>query len=69
MTPIPLSSGDELDVVIDEVLPFGALVRTASGAPGLVRRDVDDVGDVGTTVRVEVVDVDQAEARFSARPA
>jgi len=66
MTPIPLSSGDEIDAVIDKVLPFGVLVRTASGAPGLVR---GTVGDVGATVRVEVVDVDQAEARFSARPA
>jgi len=66
MTPIPLSSGDRIDVVIAEVLPFGVLVRTGSGAPGLVR---GNVGDVGATVRVEVVDVDQAEARFSARPA
>jgi len=64
MTRIPPSSGDVIDVVIAKVLPFGALVETGSGVPGLVR---GTVGDVGATLRVEVVDVDEAEHRFSAR--
>ena len=64
MTRMPLSSGDVIDVVIATVLPFGALVETGSGVPGLVR---GAVGDIGATLRVEVVDVDEAEHRFSAR--
>lgn len=64
MTRIPLNSGDVVDVVVTKVLPFGAFVQTASGAPGLVR---GAVGAVGATVRVEVVDLDEAEQRFSAR--
>jgi hypothetical protein len=52
------------DVVIAKVLPFGALVETGSGMPGLVR-SAD--GETGATLRVEVVDVDEAEPRFSAR--
>jgi len=64
MTRIPPSSGDVIDVVIAKVLPFGALVETGSGVPGLVR---GAVGDIGATLRVEVVDVDEAEHRFSAR--
>ena len=63
MTRIPLSSGDVVDVVITKVLPFGALVDTGSGVPGLVR---GAVGDAGAMLRVEVVDIDEAE-RFSAR--
>ena len=64
MTRMPLSSGDVIDVVIATVQPFGALVETGSGVPGLVR---GAVGDIGATLRVEVVDVDEAEHRFSAR--
>jgi predicted RNA-binding protein with RPS1 domain len=64
MTRIPLTSGDVIDVVIVKVLPFGALVETGSGVPGLVR---GAVGDIGATLRVEVNDVDDAEHRFSAR--
>jgi len=64
MTRIPLRSGDVIDVVIAKVLPFGALVETGSGVPGLVR-GAD--GDVDATLRVRVVDVDEAEHRFNAR--
>jgi predicted RNA-binding protein with RPS1 domain len=53
-----------IDVVIAKVVPFGALVETRSGMPGLVR---GAVGDIGATLRVEVVSVDEAEQRFSAR--
>jgi predicted RNA-binding protein with RPS1 domain len=64
MTRIPLASGDVIDVVIVKVLPFGALVETGSGVPGLVR---GAVGDIGATLSVQVNDVDEAEHRFSAR--
>jgi predicted RNA-binding protein with RPS1 domain len=64
MTRVPLSSGDVVNVVITKVLPFGALVESGSGVPGLVR---GAAGDVGASVRVEVVEVDTTEQRFSAR--
>ena len=67
MTRIPLSSGDLIDVEITRVLPFGALVASGSGVPGLVRGAVS--AGIGATLRVQVVDVDEAEQRFSARPA
>ena len=64
MTRVPLNSGDVIDVAIAKVLPFGALVESGAGVPGLVR---GAVGDIGATLRGEGVDVDETEHRFSAR--
>jgi hypothetical protein len=54
-----------IDVVIAIGLPFCALVETGSGMQGpgvgLVR------GDVAVTLQVKVVNVEEAELRFSAR--
>jgi ribosomal protein S1 len=64
MTRMPLNPGDVLDAVVTKSLPFGALVETTAGVPGLVH---GAASDVGTTVRVEVVGYDDVEKRFSAR--
>lgn len=59
----PLKTGDALDVLVTAVKPFGVLVRTDTGIPGLVR---NANAEVGATVRVQVVDYDPAQSRFSA---
>lgn len=63
MTRIPLTDGDEVDAVVTTVTPFGVLVRTESGVPGLVRAARDDVG---TLLHLRVVEFDPVEQRFSA---
>lgn len=63
MTGTLLHAGDELDAIVTKVIPFGLLVESDSGVPGLVR---GGVATVGTTVRVRVTEFDAAESRFSA---
>ncbi|MCP2356500.1 ribosomal protein S1 [Nonomuraea thailandensis] len=58
------NAGDEVDVVVRSVKPFGLLVESDSGVQGLVRGG----GAVaGANVRVRVIEFDAAESRFSAR--
>jgi hypothetical protein len=58
-----LTPGDEVVAVVTTVTPFGVLVRTDTGVPGLVRAARDDVG---TVLRLRVVEFDPGEHRFSA---
>ncbi len=61
---MPLGPGDEIDAVVTAVAPFGVLVETGSGIPGLVRGADEPVGSV---VHVQVIEFDDVEQRFSAR--
>ena len=65
MTLVLPTPGDVIDVTVTTVKPFGSLVETSDGTPGLVR---PAIGANGTTLQVTVTDVDQAEARFTATP-
>ena len=66
MTRIPLEPGDDVDAVVTTVAPFGVLVRTDDGVPGLVR-GLDEA--VGTVVHLRVVAYDDEQHRFSAETA
>ena len=61
--PETLNAGDELEVTVTAVKPFGAFVVTESGVPGLVR---GAAAPLGATVRVRVTEYDEAERRFAA---
>ena len=63
MTGTLLNPGDELDATVQSVTPFGLLVRTDAGVPGLIR---GARATSGATVRLRVVEYDAVEARFSA---
>ncbi|HVD22612.1 MAG TPA: hypothetical protein VNC23_05915 [Lapillicoccus sp.] len=63
MTRTSLSAGDEVDAVVTTVTPFGVLVRTEAGVPGLVRATREGVG---TLMHLRVVEFDPDEQRFSA---
>ena len=58
-----LNPGDEIDAAVISTKPFGLLVRTTTGVPGLVR---GATAAVGATVRLRVLDYDATESRFSA---
>jgi len=64
MTGNLLKTGDEIDVVVKSAKPFGLLVESGAGVPGLVR---GGSAAVGTTLRVRVVEFDAVESRFSAK--
>ncbi|MBB5788934.1 hypothetical protein [Jiangella mangrovi] len=66
MTGTLPAAGDEIAATVTTVAPFGLLVVTDSGVPGLAR---DARADAGSTVRVRVTEYDAAERRFSADPA
>ena len=66
MTDVPLKPGEEIDVVVTTVAPFGVIVRTDTGLHGLVRGANDPVGDA---MHVRVLDVDTDKHRFSAEMA
>ncbi|HWO64324.1 MAG TPA: hypothetical protein VNO31_30255 [Umezawaea sp.] len=57
----PMQTGDVIAVSVTKVLPFGVLVETPAGVPGLVRSATAEVGQV---VDVRVVEFDGR--RFSA---
>lgn len=66
-------SGDPVDVQVTKVLPFGTLVRTASGVPGLVHRPPADSSTTlsrarsdGETLHVRIEAIDSGGRRFSA---
>jgi ribosomal protein S1 len=63
MTEMPLNPGDEIDVVVTTVAPFGVLVRTDAGVDGLVR---GERASLGAAMHVRVLEVDDAQQRFSA---
>jgi ribosomal protein S1 len=65
MTRTPLSPGEEVDAVVTTVAPFGVVVRTATGVPGLVRGAAEAVGQV---VHLRAVEFDATRQRFSAEP-
>jgi len=62
MTGMPLSPGEDIDVVVTTVAPFGVLVRTDAGFHGLVR---GVRASSGTALKVRVVEVDAKQQRFS----
>ena len=66
MTLVLPNAGDVIDVAVRTVKPFGSLVETRDGTPGLVR---PASGAPGATLRVTVTDVDLAQARFTGTPA
>ncbi len=57
----PIRTGDVITVSVTKVLPFGVLVETPAGVPGLVR---PATGTVGQVVDIRVADFDGR--RFSA---
>jgi predicted RNA-binding protein with RPS1 domain len=61
MNGISLRAGDLLDATVTKVLPFGLLVQSSDGTPGLIRGASAEVGDV---VSVRVVEYDAAQRRF-----
>lgn len=63
---VPLRSGDAIEAVVTTVTPFGVLVRTDAGVPGLVRGARDAVG---TVVHLRVLEYDDMQHRFSAEVA
>ncbi|MEV6330646.1 hypothetical protein [Streptomyces sp. NPDC051909] len=63
MTGTLLNVGDEIDVVVTSAKPFGLLIESDSGVPGLVR---GGRAAAGATVRVRVTEFDAVESRFSA---
>jgi ribosomal protein S1 len=63
LTPIPLHHGDDVDAVVTTVTPFGVLVQTDDGVPGLVRGARNAVG---TPVHLHVLEYDDVQHRFSA---
>jgi ribosomal protein S1 len=58
-----LRPDDDIDAIVTSAKPFGLLVKTEAGVTGLVR---GASADVGTTVRVRVIEYDAAKSRFSA---
>ena len=63
MERLLLHAGDIIDATVVKVAPFGLLVETAAGLPGLAR---GANADVGATVRVRVAEIDHEQGRFSA---
>ncbi|MCW3815910.1 hypothetical protein ONA91_15810 [Micromonospora sp. DR5-3] len=51
----PMRAGDVIAATVTKVLPFGVLVETPAGVPGLVRGTKAEVGTV-VTVRVREFD-------------
>jgi len=58
--------GDVVAVTVTRSLPFGALVETSEGVPGLLR-GVPDL-PVGHRIRARIEVLDPAEQRVSLRP-
>ncbi|MGV9680587.1 hypothetical protein ACWDSJ_35395 [Nocardia sp. NPDC003482] len=58
-----IRAGAEIDAVVQLVKPFGLLVRTGTGVPGLVR---GASAETGATIRVRVLEFDSDALRFSA---
>ena len=63
MTGTLLKPGGEIDVVVTSGKPFGLLVESDAGVPGLVR---GGSAAVGATLRVRVIEFDAGESRFNA---
>ena len=65
------TAGEVIDGTVVSVVPFGAFVEVADGVHGLVHESEwrGPVPAPGTALRVEVLDVDVANARMSLRPA
>lgn len=58
-----LKPGDETAATVTSAKPFGVLVETESGVPGLVR---GAQAEVGAVLRLRVTEFDDVESRFSA---
>ena len=58
-----LKPGDEMVATVTSAKPFGVLVETESGVPGLVR---GAQAEVGAVLRLRVTEFDNVESRFSA---
>ncbi|GAA1952186.1 hypothetical protein [Microbacterium deminutum] len=66
MADTTLRSGDRISATVTKSAPFGALVETADGVPGLVP---SSTGQPGDQLELRVESFDQAKGRFSATPA
>jgi ribosomal protein S1 len=58
-----MQEGDLIEVTVTKSLPFGVLVESSAGMPGLVRGVTATIGE---TVRVRVVSYDTDRKRFHA---
>lgn len=63
LTAPSVRDGDLIEVTVTRNLPFGILVDTPAGVPGLVRGVTVAIGE---TVRVRVVSYDVGRQRFHA---
>lgn len=63
MTAPSMRDGDLIDVTVTHAMPFGVLVESSTGVPGLVR---GITAALGQTVRVRVVRYDADKRRFQA---
>lgn len=61
-----MRDGDLIEVTVTRDLPFGVLVESSTGVPGLVRGVRAAIGE---SVRVRVVSYDVARQRFHASTA
>ncbi len=58
-----MHDGDLIEVTVTRNLPFGVLVESSAGVPGLIRGVTVAIGE---TVRVRVVSYDVDRQRFHA---
>lgn len=63
LTAPSVRDGDLIEVTVTRNLPFGVLVETPAGVPGLVRGVTVAIGE---SVRVRVVSYDVDRQRFHA---
>jgi ribosomal protein S1 len=62
--------GRPFDVVVTRVLPFGALVRSGHGVPGLLPRGAwAGAPDNGSTIEVRIATADVEQRRVNVVPA
>lgn len=66
LTAPSVRDGDLIEVIVTKNLPFGVLVESPAGVPGLVRGVAAAIGE---TVRVRVVSYDVDRQRFHASTA
>lgn len=62
--------GRTFDAVVTQVLPFGALIETVPGIPGLLPRGAwPNQPETGATISVRIATVDVEQRRVSVAPA
>jgi small subunit ribosomal protein S1 len=64
------SVGDVIDGTVEQIVEFGAFVEVHEGVHGLLHSsEWTERPEPGTTVRVEILDIDVDRERLSLRPA